>query len=131
MAGRIYTVRAVLLPGYRQTDDGRRVFRYKTGLSLLFEGMKDDGTSSGASRFRKIRPHTPDEEDRETIALLNGAPVKQPVTASLHDPRSNLTEQAPAPTPPGASTPACRNSAAVAGVGCELPFHSSELRNVR
>lgn len=28
--------------------------------------------------FRKIRPHTPDAEDAETIRLLNGAPVLEP-----------------------------------------------------
>ena len=28
-------------------------------------------------RFRKIRPHTPDAEDAETIALLTGAPVRE------------------------------------------------------
>lgn len=27
------------------------------------------------TRFRKIRPHTPDEFDRETIALLNSTPA--------------------------------------------------------
>ena len=32
-----------------------------------------------ALRFRKIRPHTPDSEDRETIALLTCAPVREPV----------------------------------------------------
>ena len=32
-----------------------------------------------AARFRKIRPHTPDAEDRETIALLTGKPVREPV----------------------------------------------------
>lgn len=31
-----------------------------------------------AIRFRKIRPHTPDEQDAETIRLLTGAPVKEP-----------------------------------------------------
>ena len=29
------------------------------------------------ARFRKIRPHTPDAEDAETIRLLTGAPVKE------------------------------------------------------
>lgn len=29
-------------------------------------------------RFRKIRPHMPDAEDRETIRLLNGVPVGEP-----------------------------------------------------
>lgn len=28
--------------------------------------------------FRKIRPHSADAEDRETIRLLNGAPVGEP-----------------------------------------------------
>lgn len=31
-----------------------------------------------ASAFRKIHPHKPDAEDRETIALLNGQPVGEP-----------------------------------------------------
>ena len=34
-----------------------------------------DGTSGHSSRFRKIRPHTPDAEDAETIALLTGKPA--------------------------------------------------------
>jgi len=38
-----------------------------------------DGTYSVATRFCKIRPHTPDAEDAETIRLLNSAPVKEPV----------------------------------------------------
>jgi hypothetical protein len=29
------------------------------------------GSTFGSSNFRKIRPHTPDAEDRETIDLLN------------------------------------------------------------
>lgn len=32
-----------------------------------------------AACFRKIRPHTPDAEDAETIRLLRGQPVKEPV----------------------------------------------------
>lgn len=38
------------------------------------------GVSGGwiASRFRKIRPHTPDAEDTETIRLLTGEPVLEP-----------------------------------------------------
>ena len=43
-----------------------------------------------------------------------------------HDPRGNLTEQA-RPLSPRASTPACRKSAAVAGVGLFPSVHSSEL----
>ncbi len=37
----------------------------------------DEGADGfNPARFRKIRPHTPDAEDRETIRLLN----KQPAT---------------------------------------------------
>lgn len=35
-----------------------------------------DGSAGHHTRFRKIRPHTPDAEDAETIALLNGKRVK-------------------------------------------------------
>lgn len=42
---------------------------------LLFS----DGTSGLSLRFRKIHPHTPDEQDEITIRLLNSAPVKEPV----------------------------------------------------
>ena len=52
-------------------------------IGLLFEGVcagRYDRTGIEIvfhpSRFRKIRPHTPDAEDRETIALLNGKPAK-------------------------------------------------------
>lgn len=38
------------------------------------------GRNGLARRFRKIHPHTPDAEDAETIRLLNGAPVKEPVS---------------------------------------------------
>ena len=31
-----------------------------------------------ATAFRKIRPHIPDEQDAETIRLLNGVPVGEP-----------------------------------------------------
>ena len=32
-----------------------------------------------STRFRKIPPHIPDEEDREAIRLMTGVPVKEPV----------------------------------------------------
>lgn len=32
---------------------------------------------STSCRFRKIRPHIPDAEDRETIRLLTGKPVRE------------------------------------------------------
>ena len=52
------------------------------GVCLWFEGVGTPDASgcepwASASRFRKIRPHTPDAEDAEVIALLNGAGVKE------------------------------------------------------
>lgn len=50
-------------------------------LGLKLAGVYAPGTTWGfyaAFGFRKIRPHTPDEEDRETIRLLNGQPVSEP-----------------------------------------------------
>lgn len=38
----------------------------------------DDLFGYAAPRFRKIRPHTPDAEDAETIRLLTGKPVPEP-----------------------------------------------------
>jgi len=53
---------------------------------LLVEGAPDNvdshrnwGPLWDAVRFRKIRPYKADEEDRETIRLLTGAPVKEQV----------------------------------------------------
>lgn len=37
-----------------------------------------DGTAAAALRCKKLRPHAPDEEDAETIRLLNGKPVRAP-----------------------------------------------------
>lgn len=58
-----------------------RVWVHPIGLALAFVGV-DNGAPRGrgfyghaASRFRKIEPHTPDEEDAETIRLLTGANV--------------------------------------------------------
>ena len=64
-AGQILTVRGV----------GRgRV----ASICLWFDGFDGDtiGHSFNAARFRKIRPHTPDQDDYETIELLRGAPVE-------------------------------------------------------
>lgn len=50
-------------------------------IESSFEGLKFEGLDWGwlSDRFRKIHPHTPDEEDAETIALLNGknVPVRE------------------------------------------------------
>jgi hypothetical protein len=43
-------------------------------------GAQAERVGGVADRFRKIRPHTPDQEDRETIALLTGVPVAEPVS---------------------------------------------------
>lgn len=68
-AGQVHTVRATgMCPS--------------NGLfTLWFEGFPGERYEDGfgAIRFRKIRPHTPDAEDAETIRLLNSAPVKEPV----------------------------------------------------
>lgn len=50
------------------------------GVGLELVGVKSVALYGfDASRFRKIRPHNPDAEDAETIRLLNGAPVREPV----------------------------------------------------
>jgi len=67
--GRIYTVAACGVP-----PGGKR-------FCLAFRDISNDGKSGNAycaSRFRKIRPHTPDAEDTETIALLTGKPAQVP-----------------------------------------------------
>jgi len=49
---------------------------FPAGLYLAFADFPDSFFHEG---FRKIRPHAPDAEDAETIRLLNGAPVREPV----------------------------------------------------
>jgi hypothetical protein len=65
--GALYTVASVL--------------SHSIGLGrpgMYLELTEQPGQSAGAWRFRKIRPHTEDEEDRETIRLMRGAPVREP-----------------------------------------------------
>lgn len=47
------------------------------GKGLILKDCPSKGYHGGwrACNFRKIRPHTPDAEDLETIELLNSAPV--------------------------------------------------------
>lgn len=47
------------------------------GTLLVFDEVRSDAPYGvfSAHRFRKIRPHTPDAEDAETIALLTGKPA--------------------------------------------------------
>jgi hypothetical protein len=63
--GRIYTVYAVGVDPLGQ-------------FGLYLDELESDGFNGGvlAWRFLKIRPHTPDAEDAETIRLLTGKPVK-------------------------------------------------------
>ena len=61
------------------------VCREPEGLGLRFEDWPRYIFS--ASSFRKIAPHTPDAEDAETIALLNGQPAS-PAPARTPEPVS-------------------------------------------
>ena len=54
-------------------------------LGLWFVGLESRNSYS-AGAFRKIRPHTPDAEDAETIRLLNGKPVrKRAITEAMEE----------------------------------------------
>ncbi len=49
-------------------------------FGLRFSGISfRRGDWCAGRRFTKLRPHTPDAEDAETIRLLTGAPAKEPV----------------------------------------------------
>jgi hypothetical protein len=69
--GGVYVVEYVW-DGIPNTDTG------VLGLCLDLVGVPrwGDEQAFGPRRFRKIRPHTPDAEDAETIRLLTGAPAK-------------------------------------------------------
>lgn len=55
-------------------------FAALSGITIL--GLQEDvfceDYGFNAANFRKIRPHTPDAEDAETIALLTGTPAQVP-----------------------------------------------------
>ena len=68
--GRIYTVSWVGV-------DGRHEPQPSLGLEEAVSPAPRGGFAQ--ERFRKIRTHTPDAEDAETIRLLTGAPARQPV----------------------------------------------------
>lgn len=61
------------------------VVQEREGTGLRFEDWPEFVFS--ACSFRKIRPHTPDAEDAETIALLNGQPAT-PAPARTPEPVS-------------------------------------------
>lgn len=48
-------------------------------LALRLEGWEGENAVFEADCFRKITPPEADEFDRETIDLMNGAPVGEPV----------------------------------------------------
>lgn len=63
---------------YRVAKFGVRIFADGPDFALWLEDGPDAGQGERvwkALRFRKIRPHTPDAEDAETIALLTGKPA--------------------------------------------------------
>lgn len=68
------SIRTVQSVGYC-TDDYNARQRARYGDCFVAGLTFTDGTRGFSPRFRKIRPHTPDAEDRETIALLNGTPA--------------------------------------------------------
>lgn len=70
VAGRVYLVDYVAIAEF---NDGPFL-----ALWLNNGPQNVDGPFWGAERFRKIRPHTPDAEDAETIALLTGTPARTP-----------------------------------------------------
>lgn len=66
--GAVYTVTWVGVDGAVRKD-------HALGLVEAKSPAPKGGFS--VHRFRKIRPHTPDAEDAETIRLLTGAPVRE------------------------------------------------------
>lgn len=65
--GQVIRVEDVRIEHPQQTPTGD-VFLYSRELPPNVDGTR----GWGAIRFRKIEPHTPDEEDIETIRLLTG-----------------------------------------------------------
>ena len=72
-AGQIVTVERIVFVPTLQSPNGC----WMIGSSEL--PPNNEGNHLwGAVRFRKIRPHTPDAEDAETIRLLTGKPAQVP-----------------------------------------------------
>lgn len=69
--GRVYTVEDVYVG-----VDGK----YDGVVALVLRGIRGRRYPGlHHALFRKFSDHVPDEEDAETIRLLNGAPVGEPV----------------------------------------------------
>ena len=78
--GQVFTVEAVQGPVHYRPGWG---LPGGEAIALVFKEVRHPRNSFGryiSLRFRKIRPHTPDAEDAETIALLTGQPAKEPAT---------------------------------------------------
>lgn len=62
---------------YTVTQVGKPVANLNGERGLVFKECRPKRAGRGypESCFRKIRPHTPDVEDAETIALLTGKPA--------------------------------------------------------
>ena len=69
-AGCVYTVANVFISPFK----GNLRLHFKELPAFIGNPI----WASNADRFRKIRPHKADEQDRETIALLTGKPVGEP-----------------------------------------------------
>jgi hypothetical protein len=77
VAGAVYSVTGVTMENFWESDGSDT-----EDVALWFEDAPPNERGDKcwwAGRFRKIRPHTPDAEDIETIALLTGKPVREPV----------------------------------------------------
>lgn len=70
--GMIYLVSGIHPPSDCPFDNGA------IGLFLAGVVIKSISGAANANRFRRIPPHTIDDEDRETIRLLTGEPVHLP-----------------------------------------------------
>jgi hypothetical protein len=71
--GAIYTVEATIM------DVGMTSGKMMLGLLLEGVDMPEGATGVAARWFRRIPPRKADEFDRETIELMRGAPVWEPV----------------------------------------------------
>lgn len=67
-----------VVPGRIYTVTGSYVSSVCGSLALILaEAKPRKNPGFHAFLFRKIHPHTPDEEDRETLRLLNTAPCRK------------------------------------------------------
>lgn len=75
--GAIFSVEAVW-GGCKNAENRSHI---DVALDLVGVPRMDGEIAYWAGSFRKIRPHTPDREDAETIRLLTGAPARETTDA--------------------------------------------------